>query len=102
MKRHIASCLALGLAAGSLAAVPAEAQQRRTDQSEARKEMRAGNTLSLREIEARILPRMRGAEYLGPAYDSTAKAYRLKFIRDGRVIFIDVDARTGRIIRRSR
>ncbi|MGD9663585.1 MAG: PepSY domain-containing protein, partial [Novosphingobium sp.] len=28
-------------------------------------------------------------------------AYRLKFIRDGRVMFVDVDARTGRIIRRS-
>ena len=63
--------------------------------------MRAGNKLPLREIERRILPQMRGAEYLGPLYDSTARAYRLKFIRDGRVIYIDVDARTGQIINRS-
>lgn len=97
MKRLIVSFLALAL----VSPAPLAAQSR-SDQSEARKEMRAGNTLSLREIEARILPMMRDAEYLGPAYDSTAMAYRLKFIRDGRVVFIDVDARTGRIIKRSR
>ena len=64
--------------------------------------MKAGNVLSLREIERRVLPSMGGAEYLGPAYDSTKMAYRLKFIRDGRVMFVDVDARTGSVIRRSR
>ena len=84
-----------------LAATPADALGR-DEQGEARKEMKAGNQLSLREIERRVLPRMRGSEYLGPAYDSTARAYRLKFIRDGRVTYVDVDARTGRIINRSR
>lgn len=77
-------------------------EQSRSDQGEARKEMRAGNQLSLREIERRILPRMRDSEYLGPAYDATARAYRLKFIRNGRVSYVDVDARTGRIINHSR
>ncbi len=100
MRKPIAFCLASALLATGLA-VPAVAQSR-NDQGEARKEMRAGNVLSLREIERRVLPSMRGAEYLGPAYDSTAKAYRLKFIRDGRVMFVDIDARTGRILRRSR
>lgn len=74
----------------------------RDDQGEARKEMKAGNQLSLREIEKRVLPKMRGAEYLGPAYDAAAHAYRLKFIKDGRVMYVDVDARTGKIINRSR
>lgn len=83
-------------------AMPAAAQQSNSDQGEARKEMRAGNVLSLREIERRVLPSMRGAEYLGPAYDSTAMAYRLKFIRDGKVMFVDIDARTGRVLRRSK
>lgn len=99
MRSAILSALALSLAVGS-AGVPALAQDR-TPQGEARKEMRAGNVLSLREIERRILPSMGDAEYLGPAYDSAAMAYRLKFIRKERVIFIDVDARTGRILRRS-
>jgi len=101
MKPLIAfTCAALGFA---LAAPAAAAQdQARNDQGEARREAEAGNQLKLRDIERRILPQMQGAEYLGPAYDATARAYRLKFIKDGRVTYVDVDARTGRIIGRSR
>jgi uncharacterized membrane protein YkoI len=64
----------------------------------ARKELRAGAVRSLREIERRVLPTMPGSQYLGPEYDPNAMAYRLKFIRDGRVTFVDVDARTGAVI----
>jgi uncharacterized membrane protein YkoI len=93
----------VSFAALALANGPASAQdQLRGDQGEARREALAGTQLSLREIERKILPQMNGAEYLGPAYDSTARAYRLKFIREGRVSYVDVDARTGRIIGRSR
>lgn len=91
----------VALALAGILATPASALGR-DEQGEARKEMKAGNQLSLREIERRILPKMRGSEYLGPAYDSAARAYRLKFIRDGRVTYVDVDARTGRVINRSR
>jgi uncharacterized membrane protein YkoI len=98
MKKLIAPIL---VAALLVPAAPVFAQKR-TDQGEARKEMRAGNVLSLRQIEARVLPTMPGSEYLGPAYDSTAMAYRLKFIRDGRVTYVDIDARTGRILGVSR
>lgn len=101
MTRGVASLVAMALAVTGVLALPVQAQSR-SEQGEARKEMKAGNVLSLREIEARVLPQMRGSEYLGPSYDSTARAYRLKFIRDGRVTFVDVDARTGRIINRSR
>ena len=101
MKRLLASFLAFGLVAGPLLSTPAEAQ-RRTDQGEARKEMRAGNIMRAREIENRIVPSMGDAEYLGFDYDSTAMAYRLKFIKNGKVKFVDVDARTGRVLRRSR
>lgn len=102
MKRIFTSLLAFGLVVGPIAAEPAFAQRRTTEQGEARREMSAGNILKLRDIEARILPTMKGAEYLGPAYDPAAMAYRLKFIKDGRVTFVDVDARTGRVLRRSR
>ncbi len=91
----------VGLSATAEQALAAQ-DKSRTDQGEARKEMRAGNQLSLREIERRILPKMDDSEYLGPAYDAVAHAYRLKFIKDGRVTYVDVDARTGRIINRSR
>lgn len=101
MKRLLLPLLASAFIVSGFTSAPAAAQSR-TDQAEARKEMRAGNTLPLREIERRVLPTMREAEYLGPAYDSTAMAYRLKFIRDGKVMFVDVDAKTGRILRRSK
>lgn len=80
-----------GLSAPLAQAKPAE------EQGQVRKEMRAGNVLSLREIEGRILPTMTGSQYLGPEYDPVAMAYRLKFIREGRVSFVDVDARSGQI-----
>lgn len=100
MKKVLSAALGLALAVTGVSA-PLAAQER-TPQGEARKEMRAGNVLPLRAIEKRVLPTMRGAEYLGPAYDSAAMAYRLKFIKNGRVLFVDVDARTGRILRRTR
>lgn len=105
----MAAMILIGMGAGPAGVIDSvRAEQRlslqdqsRSDQGEARREMRAGNQLSLREIERRVVPRMRGHEYLGPSYDSTARAYRLKFIKDGRVTYIDVDARSGRIIGRS-
>lgn len=93
--------LALSLGAAFAAGMPALAQQARSDQGAARKESQAGHILKSREIEARILPMMGKAEYLGFAYDSTAMAYRLKFIREGKVLFVDVDARSGRIIQKN-
>jgi hypothetical protein len=103
MTKKIVSVLAAVLMMSGIS-VPAAIGQSRNDQGEARKEMKAGNLLSLREIERRVVTPLKaqGHEYLGPAYDSTAMAYRLKFIKDGRVSFVDVDARTGRILQRSR
>jgi len=92
--------LALGLAA--IAPQSSWAADRRGEQNEARAQMMAGKVKSIRSIEDRILPRMPGSEYIGPEFDPGAQVYRLKFIRDGRVIFIDVDGRTGDILRHSR
>ncbi len=88
----IIALLALALPAG-----PARAEPGR-EQGQVRKEMRAGNVRPLREIEQRVLPMMQGMEYLGPEYDPAAMAYRLKFIHDGHVVFVDVDARSGAVI----
>ena len=78
---------------------PAAADPRRGEQNDARQDMRAGKVKSLREIEANIVPRMRGMQYLGPEYDPSAQVYRLKFIDRDRVIFVDVDGRTGSVLR---
>jgi hypothetical protein len=108
MIRKLFTCLVAGaLLAGGLTADSALAQQKRGDQDSARKEMKAGNVLTLREIERLVVPQIeRGGsiQYLTPEFDSVARAYRLKFIDNskGQVIWVDVDARTGHILRISR
>ena len=102
MRKLIAPFLAALLIAGGTAA-PAAAQSR-GDQASARKEMEAGRTLPSREIERRIVPQRteQGEDYLGFEYDAGASAYRLKFIRGTRVTWVDVDARSGRVLRVSK
>ena len=100
MRKLFASFAAAALVAGGLA-VPAAAQSR-GDQASAREEMTAGRTLPVREIERRVIPQMRGHEYLSFEYDGNSSAYRLKFIKEGQVVWVDVDARTARILRVSR
>lgn len=92
---------AILLLSAALPAMPAHAGPGDA-QGEVRRDLRAGHVRSLREIERRVLPQMPGTQYLGPEYDPTALVYRLKFIRDGRVLFVDVDARSGEIIHQSR
>ncbi|MEJ2408742.1 MAG: hypothetical protein P8Y58_15935 [Novosphingobium sp.] len=103
MKKLLVSLSALSVFALGAVSLPVHADaDDNGEQGEARKERRAGNILSIRQIEQIVLPRMSGKQYLGPDYDSAAMAYRLKFIQDGKVYFVDVDARTGRIIGQSR
>jgi hypothetical protein len=59
-----------------------------------------GRSMPLPQLERRVLPFMGGADYLGP--ELNGGVYRFKFMRDGRVIWVDVDGQSGRIIRRSR
>ena len=107
MRKLMTSILAGVLLAGGMTASPAPAQQKRGDQDSARKEMKAGNVLTLREIERLVVPQIeRGGsiQYLTPEFDAVARAYRLKFIDNskGQVIWVDVDGRTGHILRISR
>jgi uncharacterized membrane protein YkoI len=90
--------LTLFLALAALTATAAPAFAPKPDQQGARKQMSDGKVMSLRQIEGIILPRMKGMEYLGPEYFQDTKVYRLKFINEGRVIFVDVDARSGSIV----
>jgi hypothetical protein len=89
--------LAAALASGLLAA-PALADKPR-DQDRAFRAIQEGRSMPLRSIERRVMPFMGGADYLGPEFNGSN--YRLKFVRGGRVIWVDVDAQTGRILGRS-
>ena len=105
MRKQIALLAAAAMLAGGLA-FPAAAQRGRNAaqdaQASARQEMQAGREMAPREIERRIIPQMRGSDYLGFEYDERASAYRLKFLKDGQFTWVDVDARTGRVMRVSR
>lgn len=55
-----------------------------------------GEIMSLGEIRARI--NVPGGRFIGVEFDG--RIYRLKFMRGSELIWIDVDARTGRVIGR--
>jgi hypothetical protein len=107
MRKLLLSLASGAVLATGLSAVPVTAQNR-GDQESARKEMRAGNVMGLREIERIVVPQIerRGpnVKYLTPEWDEVARAYRLKFVDNdkGQMIWVDVDARNARILRISR
>ena len=74
--------------------------QRRGDQMRVYDARRDGRILSQHEIERRIVPTMAGAQYLGFELDDASAVYTLKFLRDGAVIWVVVDGRSGQVIRR--
>lgn len=82
-------------------ALAADAAQRSEDHRAAHAARVQGRILPLREIEARVVPRVKGARYLGFDFDSGTAVYTLKFLRDGNVIWIDVDGRSGAILGKS-
>ena len=44
---------------------------------------------------------MPGAQYLGVEFDAESAVYTLKFLRDGAVIWVEVDGRRGQIVGRT-
>ena len=91
----------IGLALAAALPVAADAQHRRGDQAAAREAREQGLILPLREIELRVVPTMKGAQYLGFDFDSEGAIYTLKFLRNGTVIWVDVDGRSGRVVGRT-
>ena len=83
--------------------IPAEAPPcaQRRDQDRAFEARKEGRILPLPEIERRVIPMMRGAQYLGPEVDFDTGVYTLKFLRNGSVIWVRVDGRSGQVIGRT-
>ena len=92
-----AAALAVGLLTG-----PALADRPR-DRDSAFRATTEGRAIPLPVIRDRVMREMardrEPAEYLGPEF--RGDTYRLKFMRGNRVIWVDVDAATGRIVGRS-
>ncbi len=81
-------------------AAPATAQSRR-DQQVATELRETGKILSSRQIESLVVPAMEGKAYMGFEFYPQTSVYRLKFMDGRRVVWVDVDGRTGRILGRS-
>ena len=92
---HAFSGLALAIA------TPAAEPLAQRDQDAALAARRQGRTLPLAEIQRRVVPTMKDAKYLGVDFDSSSAVYTLKFLRDGSIIWVMVDGRSGNVIGRS-
>ncbi|HEV2815606.1 MAG TPA: hypothetical protein VGW40_00070 [Allosphingosinicella sp.] len=91
----------LAALAGLALAAPASAEagsglQRVREQDNAYRATQQGRAIPFVEIRARI--RVPGATFIGVEFDG--RIYRLKYMRGAEVIWIDVDAATGRIVQR--
>src|SRR3954454_10385782 len=82
------------------AAPPASAGGPGRDSDRAFRATQQGRSMPLPQLERKVMPFMGGADYLGPEINGGGVT-RMKFMQNGRVIWVDVDGQ-GRIIRRSR
>ena len=106
MRNLILLTAALGLAAPAVAqdgrdlrgrdSREARGLNRLREQDNAYRATQQGRIRPLPEIRARI--NIPGAEFIGVEFDG--RIYRLKYMRGGEVIWIDVDAETGQVVRR--
>ncbi|MDQ4088506.1 MAG: hypothetical protein M3177_10940 [Pseudomonadota bacterium] len=88
---------AAGLAATALPSeAPAQRGLQMREQDAAYRAAQQGRILPLPMIRSRI--RIPGAVFIGAEFDGVI--YRLKYMRGAEVIWIDVDARTGRVLGR--
>lgn len=97
MKTPLLSILLAALASAGLSGVEARPPR---DEDAVYGSRRAGQLRPLPEIESMVVPRMGGARYIGPEIIDDAH-YRLKFMRGSKVIWVDVDGRTGAIVGRA-
>lgn len=82
------------IAACLLLAVPAVAGP-----NDVHEMVRAGEIMPFEAIKGRVVQETQG-EYIGAQFDQNSRIYRFRFLREGNLINVDVDARTGERIRR--
>lgn len=84
------------IAAMLVAPAPTYAGQR-GEQDAARRAMLDGQTMPFSLIKRRVDAAMGGATYLGAEFNPASNRYRLKYVKDGKVVWVDADGRTGDI-----
>ncbi len=94
MRAVFATLTGLAVLAGIAVTTPVLAQR---EQDQAYRLARDGQIMQLGDIIASVGPRV-GGKYIGSEFDASTTMYRLRFMRNGAVTNVDVDARTGRIV----
>mgnify|MGYP006077464645 CR=1 FL=1 len=79
----------------------ADARGPRDEQDAARRAMLEGRAMPFSAIKRRVEGEMGNATYLGSEFHQESNRYRLKYVRDGRVVWVDVDGRTGEVTGRA-
>jgi hypothetical protein len=99
MLRATLAIMAVGsVAAPALAEPEPRGPRQHSDQNEARRAMLSGNVMPFSLLKRRVEKQIGGdADYLGSEFIPDRNSYRLKYMRDRNVLWVDVDGRTGDI-----
>ena len=84
--------------AATLVMTPAGHASQRGEQDAARRAMLDGQTMPFSLIKRRVDAAMGGSTYLGAEFNPSSNRYRLKYVKDGKVVWVDADGRTGDIM----
>ncbi|HZV17652.1 MAG TPA: hypothetical protein VFF84_03065 [Sphingobium sp.] len=91
------------LLVGTVQAAEAQRFSPGEEQKAARRQMLDGDVMPFSIIKRRVEAEMGGATYVGVAPSPREGIYRMQFLRkDGKVVWVDVDGKTGNIIARTR
>ena len=102
MTMKLSSLIAGVAAIAAMVAVPSYAEAgQRGEQDAARRAMLDGQTMPFSLIKRRVDAAMGGATYLGAEFNPSSNRYRLKYVKDGKVVWVDADGRTGDITGRA-
>jgi hypothetical protein len=75
----------------------ADAGDRRDEQDAARRAMLDGHVMPFSIIKRRVDSEMGDATYVGSEFNPSSNRYRLKYVKNGKVVWVDADGRTGDI-----
>ena len=91
------------LLVGTVQAADAQRFSRGEEQKAARRQMLDGDVMPFSIIKRRVESEMGDATYVGVAPPPREGIYRMQFLRKhGKVLWVDVDGKTGNIIARTR
>ena len=88
-----------GMLMAAMVTIPAaDAGGRRDEQDAARRAMLDGHVMPFSMIKRRVDAAVGGATYVGSEFNPSSNRYRLKYVKNGKVMWVDADGRTGDII----